>query len=75
MFIDKLDDIVIKYNNTYHRTIKMNPVDVKHNTYIDFDKKSNNKDSESQVGDIVRISKHKNIFSKGYTPNLSQEAL
>ena len=38
-------------------------------------KKSNNKDSKSQVGDIVRISKHKNIFSKGYTPNLSQEAL
>ena len=39
MFIDKLDDIVIKHNNTYHRTIKMNPVDVKHNTYIDFDQK------------------------------------
>ena len=39
MFIDKLDDIVIKHNNTYHRTIKMNPVDVKHNTYIDFNQK------------------------------------
>ena len=34
-YIDKLDDIVNKYNNTYHRTIKMKPVDVKYNTYID----------------------------------------
>ena len=39
VYIDKLDDIVDEYNNTYHRTIKMKPVDVKDNTYIDFKKK------------------------------------
>ena len=44
VYIDKLDDIVNKYNNTCHRTIKMKPVDVKYNTYIDFDKKINDKD-------------------------------
>ena len=44
VYIDKLDDIVNKYNNTCHRTIKMKPVDVKYNTYIDFDKQINDKD-------------------------------
>ena len=44
VYIDKLDDIVNEYNNTYHRTIKMKPVDVKDNTYIDFKKEANNKD-------------------------------
>ena len=34
MYIGKLDDIVNEYNNTYHRTIKMKPVDVKDNTYV-----------------------------------------
>ena len=38
VYIDKLDDIVDEYNNTYHRTIKMKPIDVKDNTYIDFEK-------------------------------------
>ena len=41
MYIDKLDDIVDKYNNIYHRSIKMKPIDVKNNTYIDFKKESN----------------------------------
>ena len=39
VYVDKLDNIVNKYNNTCHRTIKMKPVDVKGNTYIDFKKK------------------------------------
>ena len=39
VYIAKIDDIVDEYNNTYHRTIKMKPVDVKDNTYIDFLKK------------------------------------
>ena len=74
MYIDKLGDIVNEYNNTYHRTIKMKPVDdVKDNTYIDFGKESNDKDHKFQVGDYVRISKCKNIFAKGYTPNWSEE--
>ena len=73
VYIDKLDDIVNEYNNTYHRTIKMKPVDVKDNTYIDFKKEINDKDPKFKVGDHVRISKYKNIFAKGYTPNWSEE--
>ena len=73
VYIDKLDDIVNEYNNTYHRTIKMKPVDVKDNTYIDFKKDVNDKDPKFKVGDHVRISKYKNIFAKEYTPNWSEE--
>ena len=73
VYIDKLNDIVNEYNNTYHRTIKMKPVDVKDNTYIDFKKEVNDKDPKFKVGDHVRISKYKNIFAKGYTPNWSEE--
>ena len=51
----------------------MKPVDVTDNTYIDFKKEINNKDSKFKVGDYVRISKCKNIFAKGYTPNRSEE--
>ena len=73
VYIDKLDDIVNEYNNTYHRTIKMKPVDVKDNTYIDFKKEVNDKDPKFKVGDHVRISKYKSIFAKGYTPNWSED--
>ena len=72
-YIDKLDDIVGEYDNTYYKTIKMKPVDVKDNTYIGFKKEVNDKDSKFKVGDHVRISKYKNIFAKGYTPNWSEE--
>ena len=72
MYIDKLDDIVNEYNNTY-RTIKMKPTEVKDNTYIDSIKEVNDKDSKFKVGDHVRISKYKNIFAKGYSPNWSGE--
>ena len=65
--------LLIKYNNTYHSTIKMKPVDVKSNTYIDFNKETNSKDPKFKIGDIIRISKYKNIFAKGYTPNWSEE--
>ena len=68
VYIDKLDDITNKYNNTYHRTIKMKPIDVKNNTYIDIGKEVNDKDPKFKV-DLVRISKYKNIFAKGYIPN------
>ena len=73
VYINKLDDIVNEYNKTYHRTIKMKPVDIKDNTYIDFKKEVNDKDLKFKVGDHVRISKYKNIFTKGYTPNCSEE--
>ena len=70
---DVLDDIVKKYNNTRHSTIKMKPINVKDNTYINTDKKINNKDPKFKVGDGVRILKYKNVFAKGYVPNWSEE--
>ena len=73
MYLDKLDDIVNKYNSTYHSAIKMKPVDVKSNSYIDASKEVNNKDHKFKIGDIVRISKYKNIFAKGYVPNWSED--
>ena len=73
VYIDKLSDIVDEYNNTYHRTIKMKPVDIKDNTYIDFEKEVNDKDSKFKIGDHVRIPKYKNIFAKVYMPNWSEE--
>ena len=73
VYIDKLDDIVNEYNNTYHRTIKMKPIDVHENTYINIDKEVNDKKPKFNVGDPVGISKYKNIFAKGCTPNCSEE--
>ena len=73
VYIDKLDDIVDEYNNAYHTAIKMKPIDVKDNTYINTDKEIDNKDPKFRVGDHVRISKYEINFSKGYTPNLSEE--
>ena len=72
VYINKLD-IVNEYNNTYDRKIKMKPVDVKDNTYIDFKKEVNDKGPKFKVSNHVRISKYKNIFAKGYTPNWSEE--
>ena len=66
VYIDKLDDIAKKYNNTYHTSIKMKPIHVKDNTYMDFKKEINNKNPKFKVGDHVRMSKYKNIFAKGY---------
>ena len=73
VYYDVLDDVVNKYNNTKHSTIKMKPIDVKNDSkrvYID---EHNEKDSRFKVGDRVRISKFKNIFAKGYTRNWSKE--
>ena len=64
VYINRLDDIVNEYNNTYNRTIKMKPVDVKDSTYIDFKKEVNYKDPKFKVGDHVTISKYRNIFGK-----------
>ena len=73
VYIEKLDDIVDKYNNTYHRTIKMKPVDVKSSTHIDSSNEINDKDPKFKIGDIVRISKYKSFSAKGYLPNWSEE--
>ena len=82
VYYDVLDDVVNEYNNTKHNTIKMKPKDVKNSTtkasaiarnkrvYID---EHNEKSARYNVGDGVRISKFKNIFGKGYTPNWSRE--
>ena len=74
IYYDVLDDVVDKYNNTKHSTIKMKPIDVRDNNnkrvYID---EHNEKRSRFKVGDRVRTSKFKNIFAKGYTPNWSKE--
>ena len=51
-----------KYNNTYHTSIKIKPVDVKDNSYIDFKKEFNDRNPKFKVRDQVRISKYKNIF-------------
>ena len=70
VYIDKLDNVVNEYNNTYHRIIKMKPVDVKDDTYIDsMVFHSSDKDPKFKAGDHARISKYKNIFANGYTPN------
>ena len=73
VYTNKLDDIVDSYNNTYHRMIQMKPVDIKDKMYIDFKKEDNDKDPKFKVGDRVKISKYKNIFAKGCTPNWSDE--
>ena len=73
VYIDKLDDMLNEYNNRYHRTVKMKPLDVKYNTYIDSSKEANDKDPKLKVGDHARISKYKTIFAKGYTPNSPEE--
>ena len=82
IYYDVLDDVVNKYNNTKHSTIKMKPIDVGDTTkssslernnkrvYID---EHNEKDCRFKVGDRFRISRYKNIFAKGYTPNWSKE--
>ena len=73
VYFDVLDDIVNKYNNTVHRTIKMKPIDVTNDSYVEYNKDFNKRDPKFKFGDHVRIPKYKNIFAKGYTPNLSEE--
>ena len=71
--VDVLDDIVNKYNNTVHRTIKMKPIDVRDDSFAEYNEESNKKDPKYKIGHHVRTSKYKNIFPKGYAPNWSEE--
>ena len=73
VYIDKLDDIVNKHNNTYHRVNKRKKVNVKSSTNIDFNKENNKESPKFKIGDNVRISKYKNIFAKGYILNWTEE--
>ena len=70
---DVLDDIVDEYNNRHHKTIKMKPIDVKSDSFAEYNEESNENDPKFKVGDHVRISKYKNIFVKGSTLNWSEE--
>ena len=73
-YIEKLDDIVNKYNDTYNRTIKLKSFELQLNTYIASSKEFSYQDSQFKIGDIVRTSKYKNIFVKYYAPKRSEEA-
>ena len=72
-YFDVLDDIVNKYNTIVHKTIKIKPIDVTGDSYAKYNENLNKNDPKFKVGDQVRISKYKNIFAKGYTPNWSEE--
>ena len=71
-YFDVLDNIVNKYNNTVHETIKMKPIDVTDDYYAKYNEDFNKKAPKFKVGDHARISKYKNIFAKGYNPNWSE---
>ena len=73
IYFDVLDDIVNKYNNTVHRTIKMKPIEITGDSYNKYNEDFNKSDPKFKVGDYVRISKYKSIFAKEYTPNWSEE--
>ena len=73
--IYSVNDIVSKYNNTYHTNIKMKPIDVNSNSYAEYNVDSNKKNPKFKIGDDVKISKNKSIFTKGDTPTRSEEVL
>ena len=62
IYFDVLDDIVDEYNNTYHRAIKMKPIDVGDDYFAEYNEESNEKSPKFKIGDHVRISKYKNVF-------------
>ena len=73
VYFNILDDIIDKHNNAYHKTIKMKAIDIKSDSFAEYNEESNEKDPKFKAGDHVRISKYKNIFAKGYAPNWSEE--
>ena len=73
IYFDLLDDIVNKYNVPVHKIIKMKPIDVTNGSYAEYNEDFYKKDPQFKVEDHVKVSKYKNIFAKGYTPNWSKE--
>ena len=73
VYYNVLDDVVNEYNNTEHNTIKMKPKNVGDDNNRVYIEDHNKKSAKFNVRDRVRISKFKNIFAKGYTPNWSKE--
>ena len=72
VYVDVLDDMVNKYNNTVHRTLKMKPIDVTNDSYAEYNEDSSKRNPKFKVGVHLRISKYKNIFAKGFVPNCSE---
>ena len=72
-YFNVLDDIVNKYNNTVYRAIKMKPIDVTSDSYVEYNENFYKKDPKFKIRDCLRISKYKNILAKGYAPNWSEE--
>ena len=73
VYLGVLDDTVNKYNNTVHRTIKMKPIDVTSDSNDEYNEDSNETKPKFRVSDLVRISRYKSIFAKGYTQIRSEE--
>ena len=73
VYLNFLDGIVRKYDNTVHNSIKMKPKDVTNDSFVEYVEESNKRHPKFKVGDHVRLSKYKNVFAKGYTPNWSEE--
>ena len=73
VYYSVLDDIVEKYNDTWHSGISGKPRDVKNDDFVEYVQKFNKKSLKFKVGDHIRISKYKNVFAKGYTPNWSED--
>ena len=73
MYFIVLDDIVDKYNNSYHNSIKMKPKDVTDYSFVEYNEEFNKRDHKFKIGDEVRTSKYKNAFAKGYTPNWREQ--
>ena len=73
IYFNVLDSIVDKYNNTYHNSIKMKPIDVKSKSHAEYNVDYNDKDPKFKIGDHVRISRHKKVSAKEYAPHWSEE--
>ena len=73
VYFNVLDDTVKKYNNTVHSSKKIKPKDLSDSVLVEYVGETNKKDPKFKIRDHVRISKHKNIFSKGYLPDWSEE--
>ena len=69
VYFNVLNYIVNKYSNTYHGIIIMKPIDVKNDSFTEYNEEANEKDPKFKVVDHVRISKYKYIFAKGYVSN------
>ena len=79
IWINDLDKLVNEYNNSYHRSIKMKPIDASKKSNEDIVRNNlynfniTNKNPKFSIGDKVRVSLLKNTFEKSYTSNWSEE--